>query len=199
MKVLGLTGGIGSGKSTVAAFFRELGVPVYDSDREAKLLMTENEDIRAEVMALFGEEAYQGSSLNRSYISSKVFADPKLLEQLNAIVHPRVRMHFKEWAVAQDAPYVLQEAAILFENGAHKQLDAMILVWAPKESRIQRVMERDNIDREAILARMQNQWDDAETTALADYIIENIDRSETQRQVARLHSELLENMGVTEF
>lgn len=199
MKVLGLTGGIGSGKSTVAEFFRELGVPVYDSDREAKLLMREDEDIRAEVTALFGKEAYRDDALNRSYISSKVFADPKLLEQLNAIVHPKVRAHFKKWAVAQDAPYVLQEAAILFENGAYKQLDAMILVWAPKESRIHRVMERDNVGRKAVLARMQNQWSDTEKTALADYIIENIDLSETARQVARLHSELLENMGVAEL
>ena len=199
MKVLGLTGGIGSGKSTVAAYFKELGVPVYDSDREAKILMTEDADMRAEIIAIFGSEAYVDNTLNRVYISSKVFGDPELLERLNSIVHPRVRSHFTQWVAAQDAPYVLQEAAILFENGAHKQLDAMILVWAPKETRIQRVMERDNVDRDAVLARMENQWSDTETTALADYIIENIDRSETQRQVARIHSELLENMGVSEF
>jgi len=199
MKVLGLTGGIGSGKSTVAGYFRDLGVPVYDSDQEAKLLMTENEEIRKEIIALFGEEAYRDKGLNREFISSKVFNDPQLLEQLNGIVHPRVRAHFRAWVAAQDAPYVLQEAAILFENGAHKQLDAMILVWAPKESRIHRVMERDNVGREAVLARMQNQWSDTETSALADYIIENIDRLETARQVARIHSELLENMGVAEF
>lgn len=199
MKILGLTGGIGSGKSTVAAHFRDLGVPVYDSDHEAKLLMTEDDEIRKEVVALFGEDAYQNHALNRSFISSRVFTDPQLLQQLNEIVHPRVRSHFRKWVAAQDAPYVLQEAAILFENGAHKQLDAMILVWAPKETRIHRVMERDNVDRKAVLARMENQWSDTETTALADYIIENIDRSETARQVAQIHSELLENMGVAEF
>ena len=199
MKVLGLTGGIGSGKSTVASYFRKLGIPVYDSDHEAKLLMNEDEEIRQEILALFGERAYERKVLNRGYISSKVFADPELLEQLNEIVHPRVRRHFKEWVAIQDAPYVLQEAAILFENGAHKELDAMILVWAPKESRIQRVMKRDEVGREAVLSRMQNQWSDTETTALADYIIENIDRSETALQVARIHSELLENMGVAEF
>ena len=199
MKVLGLTGGIGSGKSTVAAFFRDLGVPVYDSDHEAKLLMTEDDDLRKEIIALFGKEAYEDHTLNRAYISSKVFSDPELLQQLNDIVHPRVRAHFRKWVAAQDAPYVLQEAAILFENGAHKQLDAMILVWAPKETRIHRVMERDNVDRKAVEARMENQWSDTETTALADYIIENIDRLETARQVARIHSELLENMGVAEF
>ena len=199
MKVIGLTGGIGSGKSTAAAFFRELGVPVFDSDHEAKHLMVQNDDIRNEVIALFGEKAYEGDVLNRAFISSKVFSDPELLEQLNMIVHPRVRSHFRKWVTAQEAPYVLQEAAILFENGAHKELDAMILVWAPKESRIQRVMARDKIGREAVLARMQNQWSDTETTALADYIIENIDRSETALQVARIHSELLDNMGVAEF
>ena len=199
MKVLGLTGGIGSGKSTVASYFRELGVPVYDSDHEAKLLMVEDEAIRQEVISLFGDEAYENKTLNRPFISSKVFADPDLLEQLNEIVHPRVRSHFREWVAAQDSPYVLQEAAILFENGAHKELDAMILVWAPKESRIQRVMARDKVERDAVLARMQNQWSDTEKTALADYIIENIDRSETALQVARIHSELLENMGVAEF
>jgi len=199
MKVLGLTGGIGSGKSTVARYFRDLGVPVYDSDHEAKRLMVQDEDIRKEVVALFGAEAYDGDTLNRAFISSKVFDDPELLEQLNAIVHPRVRNHFRMWVAEQEAPYVLQEAAILFENGAHKQLDAMILVWAPKEFRIQRVMKRDKIGRGAVLARMQNQWSDTETTALADYIIENIDRTDTALQVARIHSELLDNMGVPEF
>lgn len=199
MKILGLTGGIGSGKSTVAGYFRELGVPVYDSDHEARVLMHEDAEIRKKIIALFGSEAYEDKALNRAYISSKVFADPELLEQLNAIVHPSVRRHFRQWAKAQDVPYVLQEAAILFENGAHRELDAMILVWAPRETRIHRVMERDKVSREAVLARMQHQWSDAETTALADYIIENIDRSETARQVAHLHSELLENMGVAEF
>ena len=199
MRVLGLTGGIGSGKSTVAEYFKKLGVPVYDSDREAKLLMTTDDEIRREVIRLFGPEAYEGSTLNRTFISSKVFSDPALLKRLNAIVHPRVRAHFKKWVDNQEAPYVLQEAAILFENGAHKELDGMILVWAPKETRIHRVMERDQVSRHAVIARMKNQWSDTEKTALADYFIENIELSDTARQVARIHSEILEKSGLTEY
>lgn len=199
MMVLGLTGGIGSGKSTVAQYFKDLGVPVYDSDREAKLLMNSDVEIRDEVSQLFGPKAYEGKKLNRAYISSKVFSDPDLLERLNAIVHPRVRAHFRRWVDAQEAPYVLQEAAILFENGAHKELDGMILVWAPKETRIHRVMKRDQVSRQAVLARMKNQWSDADKTALADFIIENIELSETARQVAHIHSAILEKSGLTEF
>ena len=199
MMVLGLTGGIGSGKSTVAQYFKELGVPVYDSDREAKLLMTTDDEIREEMIRLFGPEAYEENVLNRSFISNKVFSDPDLLEKLNSIVHPRVRIHFRRWVDAQQAPYVLQEAAILFENGAHKKLDGMILVWAPRETRIQRVMERDQVSRSDVLARMKNQWSDAEKTALADYIIENIELSETARQVAHIHSAILEKSGLAEF
>ena len=191
MKIIGLTGGIGSGKSTVAGFFRELGIPVFDSDLEAKKLMNENEELRDQIIGLFGEKAYHQDGLNRAYLAEKVFEDPKLLERLNGLVHPVVRQKFQDWVNKQDAPYVIQEAAILFEHGAYKLLDEMILVWAPKELRIKRVIKRDSTSREQVLARMETQWGDTEKTALSDHIIENIHLKETQKQVQGIHASIL--------
>ncbi|MBT8234936.1 MAG: dephospho-CoA kinase [Bacteroidia bacterium] len=191
MKIIGLTGGIGSGKSTVAGYFKQLGVPVFDSDQEAKKLMKEDKELRNQIMGLFGDEAYKGDILNREYIAERVFQDADLLERLNGLVHPAVRQKFKDWVNKQDAPYVIQEAAILFEHGAYKLLDEMILVWAPKELRIKRVMKRDSKSRDQVLARMANQWGDTEKTALSDHIIENIHLEETQKQVQDIHAEIL--------
>ncbi|MDH3698293.1 MAG: dephospho-CoA kinase [Flavobacteriaceae bacterium] len=191
MKVIGLTGGIGSGKSTVAEYFRGLGIPVFNSDSAAKRLMNDSEQLRKEIRKLFGDEAYQKGILNREFLAERVFNDAALLEGLNAIVHPAVRREFQEWVEKQDAPYVIQEAAILFEGGAYKLLDEMILVWAPKELRIKRVMKRDSKTREQVLARMDNQWGDTEKTALSDHIIENIHLEETQKQVLAIHASIL--------
>lgn len=191
MKV-GLTGGIGSGKTTVAEMFMGHGIPVFNSDNEAKKLMVESEELKAGIVSLFGEKAYQDGVLNRKYIASKAFGDDTLLENLNKLVHPAVRKRFKEWLTAQDAPYVIQEAAILFENGVYKEYDAMILVWAPKEQRIQRIIERDGSKREDILERMNHQMDDAEKSALADFIIENINLEHTALQVLDVHEQLLQ-------
>ena len=191
MKIIGLTGGIGSGKSTVAGYFKELGIPVFDSDLEAKKLMNENRELRHQIIDLFGKNAYKGDFLNREYIAGKVFEDSELLERLNGLVHPAVRLKFQDWVSKQDAPYVIQEAAILFEHGAYKLLDEMILVWAPKELRIKRVMKRDSKSRDQVLARMENQWGDTEKTALSDHIIENIHLEETQKQVQGIHAAIL--------
>ena len=192
MMKVGLTGGIGSGKTTVAGMFSDLGIPVYDSDREAKSLMVHSPELKAAILALFGDKAYNGQELNRRYISDQVFKDGALLEKLNQLVHPAVRRHFKKWMKEQTAPYVVQEAAILFENGAYKEYDAMVLVWAPLEARIQRITARDGASRQDILDRMRHQMDDSEKSALADYIIENINLEHTALQVAEIHEELLQ-------
>lgn len=191
MKIIGLTGGIGSGKSTVAGYFKELGIPVFDSDLEAKILMNEDKGLRDSIIKLFGEKAYHKDMLNREYLAKKVFRDSELLKGLNGLVHPAVRQKFQDWVSEQDAPYVIQEAAILFEHGAYKLLDEMILVWAPKELRIKRVMKRDSTSREQVLARMESQWGDTEKTALSDHIIENIHLKETQKQVQGIHTAIL--------
>ena len=192
MKIIGLTGGIGSGKSTVASMFATLGVPVYNSDEQAKQLMLSSDALRKQITALLGEKAYAGGELKRQYIANKVFKDRELLKALNALVHPAVKQHFQEWAARQDFPYVIQEAAILFENGSYPMFDKMILVTAPEEVRIARIQERDGSSREAILERMQHQWKDARKMELAHYIIENTNLEDTRKQVARIHTELLE-------
>ena len=177
MKLIGLTGGIGSGKSTVAGLFRTLGIPVYESDERAKQLMNENASVRNQIIQLFGADAYAAETgLNRPLLASKVFIDPSLLKQLNAIVHPAVHEDLKTWAkedAQMSAPYLLQESAILFEEDLTKRLDSTILVVAPEEIRIDRVMKRDNHSREQILDRIKMQWPDERKIPLADFVIYN--------------------------
>ncbi|MET6990360.1 dephospho-CoA kinase [Sediminicola arcticus] len=187
MKLIGLTGGIGSGKSTVAEMFATLGVPVYNSDAEAKLLMTNSNQIKKAIVELFGNNAYVEGVLNRDLISKKVFLDKGLLNHLNAIVHPAVREHFESWVKKQDYPYVIQEAAIIFENGIQDRYDAIVLVTAPKETRLKRVLARDNVSEKQVLSRMDNQWDEADKMALATYTIKNIDLEETKGKVQEIH------------
>ena len=183
---VGLTGGIGSGKTTVAGYFRGLGVPVYNSDQRARELMEADDSLRLAISRLLGAEAYGDAGLNSGYIASRVFKDKALLEQLNQLVHPVVRKDFLVWVGQQNTPYVLQEAAILFENGAYKGFDRMILVTAPREIRIRRVMERDSVPRESVVARMKNQWETSRKVPLANYVIENTDLEETRLQVEHL-------------
>lgn len=172
MKIIGLTGGIGSGKSTVARIFSELGVAVYIADDEAKKIMHQKE-IKDKIIILLGEEAFVKNKLNKKYIANKVFQDRFLLKQLNNIVHPAVKAHFLEWAKKQKGSYVIKEAAILFENGGYKQCDKTILVKANKKLRINRVLKRDQNNLEEIEARMAHQWPDSKKEKLADFIIEN--------------------------
>lgn len=192
MMILGLTGGIGSGKTTVARFFEALGVAVYYADDRAKRLMVQDQDLVASIKSLLGQEAYTTDGrLNRAFIASKVFADAELLQQLNQLVHPAVGRDFSKWAQEQEGSYVLKEAAILFENGSYQQADKNILVTAPLETRLERVMKRDGATREAVLARMQHQWPDEQKIPLADFVIENIDLEETRKQVNSLHKQLI--------
>ena len=191
MMIIGLTGGIGSGKSTVATMFKELGVPVYDSDQRAKFLMNTSKVIHDQLVALLGEEAFKDGALNRSYIAGKVFNDAELLAQLNNIVHPVVRQDFIDWSNDQDANYVIQEIALLFENKAQELYDDVILVTAPKEVRINRVLDRDNTTREQVEARMNNQLDDETKLELANYVIENTDLERTRSKVLQVHASIL--------
>ncbi|TLP81286.1 dephospho-CoA kinase [Maribacter sp. ACAM166] len=191
MIVVGLTGGIGSGKSTVGTMFQNLGVPVYNSDERAKCLMNTSKKIRKELISLFGEKAYLEEELNRAYIAKKVFKDADLLAELNRIVHPQVRKDFLKWAKKQKTPYVIQETALLFENKAKELYDRVILVTASKELRIERVLRRSESTREQIVARMNNQLDDATKIKLADYIIENIDLERTSLKVLNIHGRIL--------
>lgn len=191
MMIVGLTGGIGSGKSTVAGMFKELGVPVYDSDLEAKALMGNSKEVKTAITDLLGKEAYMEKGLNRSFIANKVFKDPELLEKLNGIVHPAVRKHFLDWVNRQDSPYVIQETALIFENSAQDKYDCTILVTAPVETRIERVVDRDQIERQAVVDRMNNQLDDEQKLDLADYSIENLELDKTKDKVKELHLKLL--------
>ena len=191
MKIIGLTGGIGSGKSTVANMFKELGVPVYNSDERAKYLMNTSLEIKSQLIKLLGEEAYKGDKLNRSFIAEKVFSNTNLLAELNGIVHPIVRNDFIDWTKKQDYSYVIQETALLFENKAQDLYDSVILVTAPKETRITRVVDRDKSSREQVIARMNNQLDDEAKLNLSNYVIENIDLERTSSNVLQVHASIL--------
>ena len=190
MKVIGLTGGIGSGKTLVSNLFAELGVPVYISDVEAKKLMHSNKEVKTAVTALFGEEAYYKGQLNRKFIAEKVFSDKSLLEKLNAIVHPAVAKHFEAWKKMQTSDFVIKEAAILFETGGNKNCDKVILVTAPKAIRIKRVIKRDNVSEESVKQRMNNQWSDNRKEKLSDYIINNKNIDDTKVNVLKIYESL---------
>ncbi|WP_299317545.1 dephospho-CoA kinase [uncultured Maribacter sp.] len=191
MIIIGLTGGIGSGKSTVATMFKELSVPVYDSDQRAKYLMNTSVIINKQLVQLLGDEAYEKGKLNRPYIAAKVFNDSELLAKLNNIVHPVVRQDFIDWTNEQDSCYVIQETALLFENKSQELYDDVILVTAPKEIRIERVLSRDNSTREQVEARMNNQLEDKIKLELANFIIENIDLERTREKVLQVHASIL--------
>ncbi len=177
MNLIGLTGGIGSGKSTVASIFRTLGIPVYESDPRAKYLMNSNSVIRKKITDLFGAEAYSSpQELNRSFIASLVFKDKALLDKLNAIVHPAVYQDLVDWASRPEqisAPYLIQESAILFEEELTDRLQGIILVVASEELRISRTINRDKVTREEVLQRMMHQWNDEKKIPLSDYVIYN--------------------------
>lgn len=193
MKQIGITGGIGSGKTTVANFFKTYNIPVYIADDEAKKLMHQS-PIKEELIELFGAKTYDSSgNLNRSFIAEQVFDNKERLEKLNAIVHPRVEKDYKEWVKNQDAPYTLYEAAILFETGRYKNFDAVILVSAPLEERIKRLKKRDNSTEEEIKSRMKNQWTDEEKRKFATWEIKNYDLNKTKHKVHKIHK-LISNL-----
>jgi dephospho-CoA kinase len=171
---IGITGGIGSGKSTVCKVFKALGIPVYHADDSARTITDRNLEVIAQIKQAFGDDMYANGLLNRPKMAALVFNNPEELAKLNSIVHPAVRAELPVWLEANNnAPYMLYEAAILFESGAYKLVDKSILVAADEEARIERVMQRDNVGREEVLNRVKNQWGDKEKLELANYVIWN--------------------------
>lgn len=192
MKIVGLTGGIGSGKTTVANLFSELNVPIYIADKEAKALMNKSKVIKRKLIQLFGKDAYKAEELNRPYLAEQIFNDKNLLQQMNAIVHPKVASHFKRWMKKQAAPYCIKEVAILFENGSYVNCDKVITVIAPLEIRISRVLQRDQTTTSKIKAIIKNQWQDQERMKLSDYVISNDDNLQHLKyQINEIHQKLL--------
>ena len=196
---IGITGGIGAGKSVVCQIFRVLGIPVYDADLNARLLMESSNEIKTALINQFGKEAYNNGNLNRVFIAGKVFQNPVELERLNKLVHPVVMRHFADWRVQQDGhPYTLKEAAILFESGSHEGLDAVILVDAPENIRIQRVIKRDGRTEDEVKAIISRQWTSEEKRKIAEYIIENDDRNMVIPQVLKI-DEILRKRSEREY
>lgn len=191
-KIVGLTGGIGSGKTTVAHMFKALGVPVFNSDDEAKVLMNSSVIIKQEIIELLGENSYKDDTLNKPYIASQIFNTKAVLKQINAIVHPKVAAAFDTWVSKQNAPYVIKEVAILFETRTESLVDFIITVIAPLETRIQRVMERDQKSREAVELIIDNQLSDSEKIKKSHYVIENNNRLITEKKVLEIHTKILD-------
>lgn len=195
MLKVGITGGIGSGKTTVCRVFALLGIPVYYADEAAKELMQTHPAILAGLRELFGEEAFDAAGApDRKKIAALVFHDKEKLAKLNALVHPLVRKHFDDWLEAQaGAPYTLKEAAILFESGTYEQMDKIITVAAPVEIRIERVINRDKVTADDVRKRLANQMSDEEKIKRSDYVIFNDDHDLLLPQVLKIHEELLRN------
>lgn len=190
MYKVGITGGIGSGKSTVCAILAEFGVAVYDSDSRAKRLMNEDNTLRERLVERFGSNVYCAEGLNRRYLAERVFGNPEELKALNAIVHPAVMDDFDRWALEQEGSYVVLESAILFEASLDRRVDVSVAVMAPEELRIERAMQRDGAQREQIVARMNNQISDEERVERAKYTIVNIDIDNLRSDVEQLHRRL---------
>ena len=188
-KIIGITGGIGSGKSLISELFYSLGYPTYNSDIEAKRLYL-NTEIKKEVISIFGEEVYNGNELNREQLGAKVFANKSLLEQLNQLIHPAVGIHFKNWVADQDSEIVFKEAAILIESGAFKSCDYIITVSAPESLRIQRVMTRDGVSEADVKVRIDKQLSDKEREAYANWGILNDGTTSVIKQVIDVYEEL---------
>jgi len=190
--IVGLTGGIGSGKTTVAKLFYKLGVPIYVSDIEAKKIMVVNEKVISAIKKLLGDEAYNDNNeLNRSYISEKVFKNKSVLNDLNSIVHPAVAEDFLNWYNIQDSAYVIKESAILFESGSYKNCELVITVTAPLEERINRVMSRDNVTKKQVLHRVMNQLSDEDKIDRSNYIVNNKTLEGTENQVEKINTQIL--------
>ncbi len=173
MYKVGVTGGIGSGKSLVCKIFSKLDIPVYDADTEAKKIIAEDPGIRKELTKEFGERTFRNSGLDRKYLADRIFSDSGARSYVNGLVHPKVREDFRQWLKKQAGPYVVEEAALLFESGAWKEMDLNILVMASEETRIARIIKRDGISRREVLARLASQIDPGEAVKLADIRIQN--------------------------
>lgn len=189
--IVGLTGGIGSGKSFVANCFADLGVPIYNSDLEAREICNSDKTVVTAIKGVFGENIYKNALLDRVAVAKIVFEDKQLLRQLNDIVHPAVKLHFENWYHKQNFKFVIKESAILMESGGAKACDKIILVTAPLTVRQQRVMARDGMSEADFKQRVKNQWEDNKKRPLSNFVIENIDSQQTRIEVARIYHQLL--------
>lgn len=194
MMVVGLTGGIGSGKTTIARMFQDLGIPVYISDIEAQKVIETDPVIKRRIIEEFGELAYIDGKYNRRYIADIVFNDKHKLQKLNNIVHPALALHFQRWKDMQKSLYIIKEAAILFESGAYKQCDYIITVTAPEQERIRRVLERDQVTEKLVRERIRNQWTDEERIKLSDEVVDNINIQVSLLKVKEIHSKLIKKL-----
>lgn len=192
---VGLTGGIGSGKTMGARVFRALEVPVFEADAEGRRLLNEDAAVREAVVARFGPGLVRDGGIDRAALASIVFNAPEALRDLNGIIHPAVRESFRRWTDRQQAPYVMMEAAILVESGGYKAMDRIVVVTAPEELRIRRVMLRDGVDEQAVRARMANQGSEAERLVVAGHVIHNDDTQLVIPQVLAVHQALLTFAG----
>ena len=198
MLKVGITGGIGSGKTTACKMFEQLGIPVYYADERAKFLMQHEHYLIDEIKKNFGEDVYENGKLNRKVLADKVFNNKPLLMILNSLVHPAVFHDNEQWAEEQRVklvPYILKEAALLIESGSSKKLDKLIVVTAPLDLRMKRVSERDQTSIEEVMARVRNQMAEEEKVKLADFVIHNNkDTAHLQKQVEKIHQSLLESI-----
>ena len=191
MKVVGLTGGIGSGKSTVARMFEELGIPVYYADDRAKLLMNSSPALKKEIVTLFGENAYDNGHLNRPFIAGIVFRNKDKLNKLNSLVHPEVKKDFAGWIKDQKGPYVIQENPLIFEKDQAEQFDLVLTVIAPTAVKLKRIMDRDHLTEAQVMERMDNQLDDEVKMKGSDFVIDNQTLENTKLQVKNIHQQLV--------
>lgn len=191
MLKVGLTGGMGSGKSTVARIFEVMGIPVFYADAEAKKLMEADLSLRDEIISALGHESYNGNQPNRKYIARQVFTDPEKLIKLNSLIHPATIVQAEKWMGRQSAPFALKEAAILFESNSHKKLDFVIGVQSPENLSIERAKQRDNLSTAEIKARMSQQMSQDEKMKLCDFVIFNDDNHSLIEQVLIVYKELI--------
>ena len=191
MKKVGITGGIGSGKTTVCQIFKILGVPVFDSDTIAKVLINSDSEVKKNLVEAFGNDIYSEKGLDREKMAGIIFTKKDALKKMNSIVHPAVRRAFSEWCFKHgNVPYVLQEAAILFESGAAKQLDKIITVYAPEEERIRRVAKRNNTGSGEVRKRIESQLPDEEKIKRSDFVVNNYADYLVIPQVLEIHNQL---------
>ena len=189
---VGLTGGIGSGKTTIANLFAlHFSIPIYIADTKAKELVANNKQLQQEIVTLLGEEAFVEGRYNTSFVAQEVFSNKEKLDKLNAIIHPYVQQDFLQWKQSQQASYVIKEAAILFESGSYRDCDFIIMVTAPLEERIKRVILRDKIDRETVEKRIKNQWNDEKKIELSTFVIENREIDKNLDKIEIIHSKIV--------
>ena len=190
MKRIGLTGNIGSGKSTLASCFEILGIAVFNADKQAKLLMNKDVNLKQSLISEFGKEVFLNNELNRKYLSNLAFKDDSVLKGLNALVHPVVQEAFEKWSIQQSGAYVIKEAAILFESNTYQSLDAIICISCPEEIRLKRILKRNDLSEKQVRQRMSHQWAEEKKISLSDYVITNDNSCLVMPQILSVHNAL---------